>query len=258
MMKKTIETVSAYSREGYSEESSIQSVSQDGDYIMLGNLKLCKRDLQAALMDSIVVQQPYTPSVCSKFANPGPMGLCAFGITSLTLCCFHAGIGGVEIPNAVLGLAYFYGGIVQLLAGLWEFFVGNTFGCTALTSFGTFWLSWAAISTPAFGIKEAYAADPEQLRTATALFLTGWAIFSFMLTTLTFKSSIAFTSLFAFLTLTFILLAAHDFTGISEVGVAAGIIGIITSFLALYNAFSGVANKQNSYFGAKVIPLNQN
>ncbi|CAK9435889.1 uncharacterized protein LODBEIA_P05250 [Lodderomyces beijingensis] len=254
-----VDTASAHSN-GYSEESSIQKVqvaSDSRDYVIFGNLKIYRHELQAALMDSIVVQQPYTPSARSKFANPGPLGLCAFGISTLVLCLINAGAYGMRIPNAAVGLACFFGGAIQLFAGVWEFFVGNTFGFTALTSYGAFWLAWAAIQIPSFGIKAAYTGESEQYATAAGFFLTGWAIFTFMLTLLTFKSSVAFCALFSCLTITFIFLAAGDFTGIFTVTRVGGIFGVITAVLAFYNAFAATATKQNSYIRANVIPLSK-
>ncbi|EDK42394.1 Meiotically up-regulated protein 86 protein [Lodderomyces elongisporus] len=253
-----VEATSSHSKDAYSEDSSIQRVeigNDARDYVVLGKLKIYRHELQAALMDPLTVQSPFTPAPKTSFANPGPLGLCAFGITTFILCCYNARVGGITVPNAVLGMAVFYGGLAQFLAGIWEFFVGNTFGCTALTSYGAFWLAWGAIYIPSFGIRAAYADDPAQLTQAAGIFLTGWAIFTFMLTLLTFKTSVAFCTLFCSLTITFIFLAVGDYTGQVVCTKVGGVFGVITAFLAFYNAFAGVATKQNSYFGANVFPL---
>lgn len=84
----------------------------------------------------------------SNFANPAPLGLSAFALTTFVLSLINMGTRGIAHPNIVVALAYGYGGLVQLLAGMWEMAVGNTFGATALSSYGGFWLSFAIILTP--------------------------------------------------------------------------------------------------------------
>lgn len=90
-----------------------------------------------------------------EFANPAPLGLCAFALTTFVLTCIDMGVRDITKPNIVVALAYGYGGLVQLLAGMWEMAVGNTFGATALSSYGGFWLSFAIILTPGFQIRAA-------------------------------------------------------------------------------------------------------
>src|SRR5207253_10827570 len=89
-----------------------------------------------------------TPAI----ANPGPLGLCAFALTTFVLSCVNAGLFPAGGQNIVVGLALFYGGFAQILAGMWEFRTGNTFGATAFTSYGAFWLSFADIFCPVTGI----------------------------------------------------------------------------------------------------------
>ncbi len=81
----------------------------------------------------------YSPT--KPLANPGPLGLCGFALTTFVLSCANAGF--ISGPEVVLGLAFFYGGLAQLLAGMWEFKAGNTFGATAFTSYGAFWIALA-------------------------------------------------------------------------------------------------------------------
>src|SRR5436190_8627813 len=87
------------------------------------------------------VQEGWTP------ADPGPLGLAAFALTTFVLSMFNAGLVNSAGEPVVLGLALGYGGIAQLLAGMWEFRTGNTFGAVAFTSFGAFWLSYWALVT---------------------------------------------------------------------------------------------------------------
>jgi len=198
----------------------------------------------------------YKPSF-RKFGNPAPLGLCAFALTTFVLSLVNAGTRGVSQPNIVVGLAYAYGGLVQLLAGMWEMAVGNTFGATALSSYGGFWISYAIIETGGFGIASAYetsAAHTNDLNNALGFYLIGWFIFTFLMFMCTLKSTVAFSSLFFFLDITFLLLAiahfqAHpDGTALTGTNTAAGVFGLITAFIAWWNAMAGLLETSNSFF----------
>lgn len=89
--------------------------------------------------------QPAFPVFHRKFANPAPLGLMAFGATTFVLSMFNVQARGITTPNVILGMALAYGGLCQLLAGMWEFAAGNTFGATAFSSYGGFWLSFAVL-----------------------------------------------------------------------------------------------------------------
>lgn len=226
----------------------------DGDeFVMIGKNKFYKHELMAAFGGTLNPGASPLPS--NVFANPAPLGLAAFSLSTFVLSMFNAQAQGVSTPNVVVGYACFYGGLVQMLAGVWEMVVGNTFGASALTLFGAFWLSFGAIFLPAFGIREAYGDDVHQFQQALGFFLTGWALFTFMITLCTVKSTVAFCSLFSFLTLTYILLAAGAFTMRTGVTRAGGVVGVITAFIGWYNAFAGTATKSNSYITARPIPL---
>jgi len=137
--------------------------------------------------------------------DPGPLGLAGFALTTFVLSALNAEI---IVPNAAqnhaifIGLAIFYGGIAQLLAGMWEYRTGNTFGATVFSSYGAFWMSLAAISIPGFNIK-ASLHDPEA---AIGLFLLGWTIFTALLTIGAFRINGALALTFTVLLLTFIAL----------------------------------------------------
>jgi len=244
--------VSLSTDEHHPEVSKVKTVGDGGEFIVIGNHKYYRHELMLAFGGTL--NPGLAPPPVHQFANPSPLGLAAFGTTTLVLSLFNAQAMGITIPNVVVGLAAVYGGGVQFLAGVWELVIGNTFGGTALTSFGAFWLSYAAILIPSFGIAAAYDGT-EELENAIGFFLLGWAIFTFMLTLCTFKSTAAFCALFSFLTLTFILLAGGAFSGKVGVTRAGGVVGVITGLLGLYNAFAGVANKTNSYITAYPIQL---
>ncbi|KAL7274777.1 Meiotically up-regulated protein 86 protein [Rhizina undulata] len=198
----------------------------------------------------------YKPSF-RKFANPAPLGLCSFALTTFVLSLVNVGARGLDVPNVVVALAYGYGGLAQLLAGMWEMAVGNTFGATALSSFGGFWFSWALIESDAFGIVSAYSGDAAALHSALGFYLIGWFIFTTILLFCTLKSTLAFFSLFFMLDITFLLLAISHFQTVDgaanpDVTKAAGIFGILTAFIAWWNAFAGIADATNSFF---VVPV---
>ncbi|KAH8726923.1 glyoxylate pathway regulator [Phaeosphaeriaceae sp. PMI808] len=194
-----------------------------------------------------------------KFANPAPLGLSAFALTTFVLSLINVKTRGIGHPNIVVALAYGYGGIVQLLAGMWEMAVGNTFGATALSSYGGFWLSFAIILTPGgFEIEESLFKFGEGVwLNSFGLYLMGWFIFTFLLLICTLRSTVAFFSLFFTLDIAFLLLGIgylqHDGKAPqSGCIVAGGAFGLMAAFLAWYNALAGIADSSNSFF---VIPV---
>ena len=233
--------------------SRVQEAGDGKEFLIIGGKKYYKHELMTAFGGTL--NPGLAPTPVNLFANPAPLGLSAFALTTFVLSMFNAQGMGITTPNVVVGLACFYGGAVQFFAGCWEMLVGNTFGATALTSYGAFWLSYAAINIKAFGIAAAYEEDEVMFKNAVGFYLIGWAIVTFMFTMATLKSTVAFCALFSFLTITFILLGAGDLSQNVNVTRAGGVTGVITAFLGFYNAFAGTANKQNSYFTAYPIPM---
>ncbi|KAL9135681.1 MAG: hypothetical protein Q9175_003122 [Cornicularia normoerica] len=193
-------------------------------------------------------------------ANPAPLGLCAFALTTFVLGLINMGTRGLSAPNIVVGLAFGYGGLVQLLAGMWEMAVGNTFGATALSSYGGFWLSFAVILTPGgFDIEaQLKAAGANAFYDEFGLFLIGWFIFTTVLLFCTLRSTVAFFSLFFTLDMAFMLLGIgylhRDAKGAPNTPIikAGGFFALLAAFLAWYNALAGIADDSNSFF---VIPV---
>ncbi|KAI5955859.1 hypothetical protein KGF54_001361 [Candida jiufengensis] len=235
------------------EDHPVSKIVTEGDYITFGNERYKKADLMAAFGGTL--NPGLSPPPKNDFANPAPLGLSAFALTTFVLSLINCKARGVTIPNIVVGLAFFYGGAAQLIAGLFEIAVGNTFGGVALSSYGGFWLSWAAIHVESFGILAAYEGKSDELANALGIYLIGWFIFTFFLMLMTVKSTVAFFGVFFFLTITFLLLAIGEFSGKSSVQTAGGVFGLITAFFAFYCAYSGIANAQNSYITVKAIPL---
>ncbi|GFN17638.1 hypothetical protein AtubIFM55763_002452 [Aspergillus tubingensis] len=196
-----------------------------------------------------------------KFANPAPLGLCAFALTTFILSLINMGTRGISANNIVVGLAFGYGGLVQLLAGMWEMAVGNTFGATALSSYGGFWISFAIILTPGgFEIESSIesAGGATMFYNSMGLYLLGWFIFTTVLLFCTLRSTVAFFCLFLFLDLTFLLLGVgylqRNSAGEPNTPVikAGGFFGLLAAFAAWYNALAGIADSSNSFF---IIPV---
>ncbi|KAJ1302208.1 hypothetical protein OPQ81_001032 [Rhizoctonia solani] len=188
-----------------------------------------------------------------KLGNPTPLGLFSFATTVLILSLYNAGARNINVPNVVVGMTLGVGGLCQLLAGMWEFVTGNTFGATAFSLYGGFWFSFGLIYWPSSGILAAYQGGAaSQLSSALGIYLTTWTVVTLIMFGATFKSSIALASTFFFLILTFLLLAISQFTGSVAVTKAGGILGCITSVLALYIGAAGLYSPDASYF---VLPV---
>lgn len=174
-----------------------------------------------------------------KIANPAPLGLGAFALTTFVLSLINLGARDVKEPNLVVALAFGYGGLVQLLAGMWEMAIGNTFGATALSSYGGFWISFGVILTPGFGIVASYTdktTGVSDFSQVFALYLWAWFIFTTLCMLLTLRSTIAFASLFIVLDLAFLFLAlAEQNAGhaiSASLGKAGGAFGLVAALLA--------------------------
>jgi len=210
------------------------------------------------LAQTVSASQPGFPVYHRKFANPGPLGLFSFASTTLILSLYNVGARHIAAPNMVVGMAVGVGGLVQLLAGMWEFACGNTFGATAFSSYGGFWISFALIFIPGSGILDAYATNPEELDSALGIYLITWFVFTFIMFLATHKSSIALSAVFFFLFITFALLAAGAFTGKLVVHKAGGYFGIITALCAYYTGAAGLYTSESSYIALPVMSLARN
>src|SRR6266581_3479487 len=188
-------------------------------------------------------------------ANPAPLGLSAFALTTFVLSSSNAGFlfPAVGVGGAVvIGLAIFYGGVVQLVAGIQEFRAGNTFGATAFCSYGGFWLAIGATFTPAFGVLTAY--KPAALGPALGFFLLGWTIFTALMFLGTLRTNMATIVVFGLLTLTFLLLALGALAGSSGLTVLGGWLGILTALAAWYTALAGIMSSGKGMFNLPVGP----
>jgi len=170
----------------------------------------------------------------SQIANPAPLGLFAFASTTLVLSLFNINARHVTVPNVVVGMALFYGGLAQLLAGMWEFVTGNTFGATAFTSYGAFWLSFATILIPGTGVGEAYKAKPGMIDDAIGIFLMAWMVVTLLFFIGTLRKSIGLSVLFFLLTVTFFILGVGFLNKKENIIKIGGFCGVATALVAYY------------------------
>ena len=180
----------------------------------------------------------------ARFADPAGLGLAGFGITTLILSLANSNL----VPGAasgVFGMALFYGGIAQVIAGIWEFANKNTFGATAFTSYGAFWLAFW------------FLADTGQKLEADAVgtFLLGWTIFTLYMTFAAIKTNLVILLVFIALTLTFLFLTIGAWgSGNDAMTHIGGYLGILTAILALYGSFATVINSTWKRVVLPVVP----
>ncbi len=178
-------------------------------------------------------------------ANPAPLGLMGFGITTVLLNLHNAGV--IHIGSAILAMGLLAGGLAQVVAGAMEWKKKNTFGTVAFTSYGFVWLSLVALVVlPRFGIAE--ASD----RSGMAAYLFVWGLFSVVMFVATLKMNRAVMLVFFALTLLFFLLAFADATGNATLTRVAGYEGIVCGLGAIY---AGAAQILNEVYGRDVLPL---
>ena len=183
----------------------------------------------------------------SNYANPAPLGLCGFGVTTILLNLHNAGF--YPLNTVILAMGICYGGIAQILAGIMEFRRGNTFGTLAFISYGLFWWSLVLIwILPPSGAASASSAE------FVGWYLLMWGIFTTFLFLGTLNSSRAAQFVFASLATLFFLLAYKDLTGSKMIGTLAGYVGIICGASAVYEAMGLVLNEK---LGRTILPLGE-
>ncbi|AST90938.1 MULTISPECIES: acetate uptake transporter [Sutcliffiella] len=180
-------------------------------------------------------------------ANPAPLGLMGFGMTTVLLNIHNAGFFALDAM--ILGMGIFFGGLAQVIAGIMEFKKNNTFGTTAFTSYGFFWLSLVALNMiPLMGYGEAASS------TSMAAYLFMWGLFTLFMFIGTLRINVALQVVFGTLTILFFLLAIGNFTGSSLILTIAGYEGIICGFTAIYAAMAQVLNE---VYGKTVLPIGE-
>ncbi|WP_051316944.1 acetate uptake transporter [Ectobacillus panaciterrae] len=180
-------------------------------------------------------------------ADPGPLGLAAFALTTFVLSCVNAHLVPTSVADVFLTLGLFYGGLAQLLAGMWEFKKSNTFGATAFTSYGAFWIALSSMVYFELTGVLSFGADRN---IAVGVFLIAWTLFTFYMWIGTFRLNRSLNIVFGLLLATFILLDLTEFKIIS--GPIAGYFGIGTALAAWYASAAGILNP---LYGRDVLPI---
>ena len=190
-----------------------------------------------------------TATLRDATANPGPLGLMAFGMTTILLNVHNAGL--IPLSGIILAMGVFYGGIAQVIAGIMEWKKNSTFGMTAFLSYGLFWLSFVGIF--AFP-KWMGAAGLDLGATSTALgyYLIAWGMFTALMFVGTLRINRSLQTVFLSLTILFVLLAVAEWTGNETIGKIAGWEGIFVGFSAVYGS---IAQVWNELYGRVVLPI---
>lgn len=237
--------------------ADVTPVYHNEDYVFLGGKKHLKSELMYAFGGDFNPGAHLAPRL--KLGNASPMGLFAFGTTTLILSFINAGSRGVSTDNIVVGSALFYGGVIQTIAGIWELIVENTWGATVFSAYGGYWISFGVIKMDGFNIASAYT-DESEYNNAMGLFLTAWALVTVLFTITLLRSTVAMFTLLLSVALTYIMLAGQRYSlangnvdTANHLQIAGGIFGCLASMLAYYNGLAGIANKENSWINIRPI-----
>jgi succinate-acetate transporter protein len=203
-------------------------------------------DISDPTAGSVAISRELASERVRIIADPAPLGLAAFALTTFLLSLVNAGVIPKDTEPVMLGVALAFGGIAQLLAGMWEFRKGNVFGATVFSSYGAFWLSfWAYVTF--------YAKDipAEHHGVAAGWYLIGWAIFTSLMLIAALRTTVVLAVLFVVLDVTFVLLGLGALYASSGLTMAGGGLGLVTAALAWYLCVAGVTA---STFGKPILP----
>ncbi|PPQ73829.1 hypothetical protein CVT26_012144 [Gymnopilus dilepis] len=188
---------------------------------------------------STIINHPpsKTSHVRIRIANPNPAGIFAFASTTFILSMYNVNARGVHTPNVIVGMAIFAGGLLQFVAGMWQFLRGDAFGATVFSTYGTFWMSYAMILIPATGILSSYS-HPQEFANAMGIYLITWFAVTILFILPTIRRNLSFTILLSVLSIAFLCLALGEFTGKASLSRGGGVTGIMTGVIAYYVAIS--------------------
>jgi len=235
-----------FNQQGFNQQAYNQQTYTNGRY-------------QNDNMDGIIpkhqatISQVYNPDFF-KIGNPGPLGLISFALTTFVLGLYQCGaglpgsnpLGTVGPDQAVFGLAVFFGGTAQLIAGIMEFRCGNTFGTTLHCSYGAFWLSFGMFLVPSLGIEAAYAGDKRAFSFAVGIYLIIWCFLTIVFFVAALRTNIAVLLVLGFLATAYFFLAIAQFistthtTAAIRVNRAGGAFAVICAMCAFYAGSSGI------------------
>ncbi|KAJ7718649.1 Gpr1 family protein [Mycena metata] len=183
----------------------------------------------------------------SFIGNPTGLGMLAFATTLFVLSLYQVNTRHVSEANAVLGLSLFTGGLATFMAGMWHFPRGNGYGAAVFTMYGTFWMSYGLFFIPSTGIMGSYTVD--EFRSAIGIYFMAWMMVTIILGIASIRRHITWILFFSFLTMTYLLFGASNFSHRSGLPKAAGAFGIVTSFIAYYHALSKLLEGDYAPFG---------
>ena len=203
-------------------------------------------DINDPTAGTVAISRELASEQVRMIADPAPLGLAAFALTTFLLSLVNAGVLPKDTEPVMLGVALAYGGIAQLLAGMWEFRKGNVFGATVFTSYGAFWLSfWAYLTFYADAI------PAEHHGVAAGWYLLAWAVFTSLMFIASLRTTAVLAILFAVVDVVFVLLALGAINGSAALTTTGGILGIAAAGLAWYLCAAGVTA---STFGRPILP----
>ncbi|ODV96546.1 hypothetical protein PACTADRAFT_48383 [Pachysolen tannophilus NRRL Y-2460] len=230
-------------------QTGASTIRLDRDNIYLNEIPIPKEDFQNMVYAFGGTLNPGARRApLREFGNPVPAGLFCFSLTCFTLGLIECGARGVTDPSILIGSCLCSSGLVLFICAIWCLIVENTWGSVVLFGFGGFWSAYGIILCDTlFGVSSAYETT-QDFNNAVGLLFAGYVIFSFLLWVCTFKSTVPFFLLFFFVWFFILLLDIGIFTGHTGVTKAGGVFCFITGILGFYNAFSGMADKSNSYF----------
>jgi uncharacterized protein len=203
-------------------------------------------DISDPTAGSVAISRELASEQVRMIADPAPLGLAAFALTTFLLSLVNAGFMPKDTEPVVLGVALAFGGIAQLLAGMWEFRKGNVFGATVFSSYGAFWLSFCAFLT--FYAKDIPA---EHHGVAAGWYLLGWAIFTSLMLIAALRTTAVLAVLFAVLDAVFVLLGLGAINASAGLTTAGGLLGLVAAAMAWYLCLAGVTA---ATFGKPILP----
>ncbi|WP_249020143.1 acetate uptake transporter [Conexibacter sp. S30A1] len=192
---------------------------------------------------AVVLQAPQTLT----WGNSGPLALCAFAVTTFMLSMVNANLINAGVEPVVFGVALMFGGLTQLIAGIIQLRMGNTFGGVLFSTFGAFWLSLFAIVQ--YFLK---SVPPAQVGHALGLFLYAFGIFTFVILLASFKTNVMVVAALSSLLVTFILLGAGNYGAHPALVHWGGYLGLVTAAMAGYIACAELCEAS---YGRSVLPL---
>lgn len=218
--------------------------SHGGEVVHMGPYSFKREELITAFGGTLNPGLAAPPPI--RGLNSVPAGLSSFAFCAFVLSLFHLQARDATNPSIIVGSCFFYGGVIEMICGLMALIIDNTFAGTALTCFGGFWLSFGAILCDAFHISSSYATKQE-FNNALGFFLMGWFCFAFVIWLCTWKSTWPFFTLFLLIWVWILVLACAQFYASVAATKAGGVLGLLSSFLALYLVYAGLATPENSF-----------